>query len=185
MEKARKKRIVSDILVMALSVVIAVMFAQSPHLDGIVESTGRFYPLTSFIAGLFFTSAFTTAPAIAVLAKLTLAYPPLVVAAIGAVGSLIGDLVIFAFIKGHIREDVAYLLSKAKSRRVRHILEHRFMRWSLAFVGAIVIASPLPDELGLAMMGLSNVRTSRFIPISLGFNFLGILFIALIARSIQ
>lgn len=184
MERKRRQRIIQDAVIVAASIILAIVFAQSPYIEEIVSWADGYYVLAAFVVGIFFTSAFTTAPAIAILAKLTLAYNPFVIAIAGGVGALLGDLIIFMFIKSHVREDVAFLLAKAKSRRIRHILEHRFARWSLAFLGAIIIASPLPDELGLAMMGLSNVRTSRFIPISLLFNFLGILLIAFIARSI-
>src|SRR3989304_3240061 len=51
----------------------------------------------------------------------------------------------------------------------------RFFRWLIAFLGALVIASPLPDELGLMMMGFSKMRTLFFIPISFLLNSLGIL----------
>jgi hypothetical protein len=184
MESRKKKRLVQDLLVVVTSIIVALALAQSPFIDALIESTKHHAILASLIAGLFFTSAFTTAPAIAVLAKLSLAHDPILVSIAGGFGALVGDLIIFAFIRSHIREDVEYLLSKAKSRRIRHILEGRYARWSLAFLGAIVIASPLPDELGLAMMGLSDVRTSRFIPISFVFNTLGILLIAFIAHSI-
>jgi len=44
------------------------------------------------------------------------------------------------------------------------------------------VISPLPDELGLAMMGLSKMKTSLFIPISFILNSLGILAIGLITK---
>lgn len=184
MEKKRKVRLIQDALIVAVSIALAIAVAQSPYIESIVSWANGYSLLAAFIVGIFFTSAFTTAPAIAILAKLSLAYNPYMVALAGGLGALLGDLIIFAFIKGHVREDVAYLLAKAKSRRIRHILEHRFARWSLAFVGAIIIASPLPDELGLTMMGLSNVRTSRFVPVSFLFNTIGILLIAFIAHSV-
>ena len=184
MQKHKARRLVQDLIIVLASIIIAIVLAQSPFIDTLIERTKGHAVLASLIAGLFFTSAFTTAPAIAVLAKLSLAHDPILVSIAGGFGALVGDLIIFAFIKTHLREDVQYLLSKAKSHRIRHILEHRFARWSLAFLGAIIIASPLPDEMGLAMMGMSNIRTSRFIPISLSFNILGILLIAYIAHSI-
>ena len=53
----------------------------------------------------------------------------------------------------------------------------------MPLTGAIIIASPLPDELGLAMMGLSRVPIAAFIPISYTMNFLGILLIEFIAGA--
>jgi len=47
-----------------------------------------------------------------------------------------------------------------------------------------VVASPIPDELGLAMMGLSKMRTSLFVPVSLVMNSAGILLVGLVARAL-
>jgi len=63
-------------------------------------------------------------------------------------------------------------------------LHLRLFRWSMVLFGALVIASPLPDEIGLAMMGLSKVKTLLFIPISFSLNAFGILIIGLIARTL-
>ncbi len=172
-----------DLCIIAVSIFVAGFLAQSDLLDSIVGTNERFYMLNSFISGLFFTSVFTTAPAMIALGKLTILTSPLMVALVGAIGAMIGDLVIFSFIKGHISEDVSYLLSRAKSKRFKHLFHYRFMRWSLAIVGAAIIASPLPDELGLTLMGLSRMSTSRFVVISYVFNFLGILAIGFVARS--
>ena len=184
MGEKRKKRMIFDATVIVASILLAMILAKGPYVDNLIVSTKTYYVFTSFIAGLFFTSIFTTAPAITVLAKLSLLHSPFIIALIGGIGALIGDLIIFSFIKGHIREDVEYFLKRSKSTRIKHIFKHRFFRWSLAFLGAIIIASPLPDELGLALMGLSNVRTNRFILISLSFNIIGILFIGFVAHSI-
>ena len=51
-------------------------------------------------------------------------------------------------------------------------------------LGGIIIASPFPDELGISLLGFSKMKTTAFIPVSLIFNFLGILAIGLIAKAI-
>lgn len=183
MDSARRKRILVDLCIIAASIFVAGFFAQSDLIRSLVVANKSLYLLNSFIAGLFFTSVFTTAPAMVALGGLSALYPLFSVALIGALGALIGDLVIFSFIKGHISEDIAYLLSHAKSRRLKHLFRYRFIRWSLAIVGALIIASPLPDELGLTLMGLSRMSTARFMAISYIFNFLGILAIGFVARS--
>lgn len=170
--------------VVAISILAAWAIAGSPLIDRFIFALDGFYILNSFAVGLFFTSAFTTAPAIVFIAKLAHIYPPYVLALVGGLGALVGDFIIFNFIKGHISEDVSYLFSKSKSRRIKHLFEYRFVRWSLAFLGALVIASPLPDELGLTLMGLSKISPLRFALISYTFNTIGIFVIASIARAV-
>ena len=51
-------------------------------------------------------------------------------------------------------------------------------------LGTLVIASPLPDELGVAMLGLAKTDKKSFLIISYLGNFLGILAIGGVARLI-
>ena len=70
-------------------------------------------------------------------------------------GAVIGDLVIFRFVRDHIAEDLSYLLRTAPKQRFSAILRVRSARWLMMFVGAVIVASPLTDELGLTLMALS------------------------------
>ena len=45
-------------------------------------------------------------------------------------------------------------------------------------IAAIIIASPLPDEIGAAIFGALKVKTKYFLVISYTLNFLGILTVA-------
>ena len=58
------------------------------------------------------------------------------------------------------------------------------MRWFLMGVGALIIALPLPDEIGLVMMGLSRMKARHLIPISFVLNSLGIALVGLVARAL-
>ena len=45
-------------------------------------------------------------------------------------------------------------------------------------LGAAIIASPLPDEIGLSLMGMSKTRVAVLIPVSFAMNALGICLLA-------
>ncbi len=132
----------------------------------------------------FFVSVFTVAPATVVLAEIAQSNSIFLVAFFGGIGALVGDLVIFRFIKDRLADDFLYLIKKSKFGRWVSIFHLRLFRWLVPLVGALIVASPLPDELGLTMMGLSKMRTSLFIPLSFLLNSLGILVIGLIAQSL-
>jgi hypothetical protein len=51
-------------------------------------------------------------------------------------------------------------------------------------MGGLIIASPLPDELGLALMGFVKTNNWTFAIISILCNALGIFVIAVVARAI-
>ncbi len=155
-------------------------------LSGILYSASEIKSLSSFIAGFFFTSAFTTAPAVVALGQIAKNGSLFYTAFFGALGSLFGDLIIFRFIRDRLTDHMHELLKKDKWwRRIHHLTFNlRYFRWLTFLMGGVIIASPLPDELGISLLGLSKMKTKHFIPISFIFNFMGILLIGILAKSI-
>ncbi len=101
-----KNNIMRDLGVVALSIVIAIILAKTGALAGILTSTQEWTILGSLVAGIFFVSIFTAAPAGVVLFELAAANPIWEVALFGGIGALIGDLLIFRFIKDSISADI-------------------------------------------------------------------------------
>ncbi|MFA7310094.1 MAG: hypothetical protein WC050_04275, partial [Candidatus Paceibacterota bacterium] len=93
--------------------------------------------------------------------------------------AVLGDLTIFALVRFAFRRDVEHIMSVPKYKRFVAIFHRRMFRWVLPFLGALIIASPFPDELGMGLMGLSRMNTKSLIAISFVMNALGI---ALIGR---
>ncbi|MDP3004267.1 MAG: hypothetical protein Q8N43_02060 [Candidatus Azambacteria bacterium] len=180
-----KNNLIKDISIIALSVLIAIILIKTGVVIDLIAPSKELKLLGSFIAGIFFTSVFTVAPATVVLTEIAQTNSVFWVAFFGGLGAMIGDMVIFRFVKNRLSTDILYMLKKSKSERLVSIFRLRIFRWSIGFLGALVIASPLPDELGLMMMGFSKIKTSLFIPISFLLNSLGILVIGLIAKAIM
>jgi len=178
------RHIKKDILLIVLSVLAAIFLVKIGVVDSLVSSASGIKHVGSFIAGLFFTSMFTIAPAAAVLVKIAQTEHLLSVALFGAVGAVIGDYIIFRFFRDRISEDLGIILKHSPMLRMRAIFKTRLFRYLTPFIGALIIASPLPDELGLAMLGISKLRLKFFIPISFSMNFLGIYVIGVLARVI-
>ena len=171
-----------DLGMIALSIFIAVILAESGAIAKLVSYSASLEVFSSFIAGIFFTSVFTTAPAIVALFEISQTTPILHVAFFGALGALVGDLVIFRFFKNRISEDMVMLLSRSGRLKLKYLLKISYLRWLMIFVGGLIIASPLPDELGLMLMGFSKLDSRSFGILSFVFNFLGILAIGYFAR---
>ncbi len=181
-----KNNIIRDGAVIILSVILAVILAKSGILSEILGKTQEWHFIGSILAGVFFVSLFTVTPAAVVLIGLAQSGAIWEVAFCGAVGALIGDLLIFRFVKDSLADDVQWLLSRTERLdRLVHIFKTKTFHWLLPFLGALIVASPLPDEIGLAMMGLSKMKTIVFIPLSFLLNFLGILIIILVVRGIS
>jgi len=99
-----------------------------------------------------------------------------------AAGAVCGDILLFHLFKNHVAKDVNTLIGLSKNNLLKNILHNRAFRWVGILVGALIISSPLPDELGIALMGLTKMEVKSFIPVSFTFNFFGIYLIGLASR---
>ncbi len=172
-----------DLSIIVLSIVIAVILAKTGVLAELFTSAQGWKILGSLIAGIFFVSIFTAVPAGVVLFEIAATNSIWEVALFGGIGALIGDLIIFRFIKDSLSEDIRLFMGKSGWRRLTAVLNVRLVRWMVPLIGALIVASPLPDEIGLTMMGLSKMKTSVFIPLSFLLNFFGILIIGAFAKA--
>jgi hypothetical protein len=179
-----KHKVLRDLLVVAASFFAALFLVRIGAFNILLGTNGQGSIIGSIIAGALFTSTFTIAPASVVLADLSHTMSPYIVALWGAFGSMFGDLILFNFIKHNLSKDAEDLLNHSSYKRFISVFHLRFFRWLMPLVGALVIASPLPDEIGLAMMGFSKMRAAVLLPISFVMSFFGILSICLVARAI-
>lgn len=176
--------LIRDLGIVVLSILIAVILVKTGVLESIIVSTQGARFAGSFIAGIFFVSIFTAAPATVALGEIAQSNSVIAVAIIGGLGALVGDLIIFRFVKVKVAQHFSYLIKISRTERFVSIFRLRLFGWIIHFIGAFIIASPLPDEIGLAMLGLSKIKTSLFIPLSFLLNTTGILIIGLIAKSL-
>lgn len=183
-KRAGRNHIAVDVVIITVSVALAVAFVETGALAWFLNATKGLGLFGSFLAGIFFTSAFTVAPATVVLGGMAQELPVWGVAVFGGLGALLGDSLIFRFVEHRLADDFEYLLRKTDTERLVSIFHRRLFRWPFQFAGALVVASPLPDELGLAMMGISKIRASLFAPLSFLLNSAGILVVGLIARAL-
>ena len=85
-----------------------------------------------------------------------------------------GDLILFFFIRDRFYNDI---VNSIKPKTIKHILRSfhfGFLKWIAPIVGALIIASPLPDEFGIALLSMSKVKTAVLMPVSFIMNALGI-----------
>ncbi|MDP1891983.1 MAG: hypothetical protein Q8K55_13900, partial [Gemmatimonadaceae bacterium] len=138
-----------DMAIIVLSIFIAVILVKTKFLIGILTSTKELKLLGSFIAGMFFTSVFTTAPAIATLGEIARTNSAALVAIFGAMGAVVGDLIIFRFIRDKLSEHLLELARHQEAgKRFKVLLKLKYFRWLTFLMGGLIIASPFPDELG-------------------------------------
>lgn len=185
-----KKRKIVTVSLVVLSVFLAWWFAKSGGSLILVQKLSSYPHLAAFLAGIGFSSLFTTAPATVALGTISSFFGVWPTAFFGGVGALLGDMALLktmTSIAQSAKRPVAKVINPPrflKLHRLRLILSHGPLKLILWATGAIVIASPLPDELGLALMGATRIPFWLLVCISFVFNMLGIAVIGLVTSSL-
>jgi hypothetical protein len=177
-------RVMRDLGTVGLSVAVAVLLVKTGLIAELLATVSGVRLIGGFIAGMLFVSVFTVAPAAAVLIELFGVNSLLEVALGAGLGGLVGDWLMFRFLRNRVADDLRELLRRSGSQRLLAIFRLKCFRWLTPLIGAIIVASPLPDEIGLALMGLSGLRTAMFLPLSFILNFFGILAVGLAVRAV-
>lgn len=172
-----------EVALFLFGIFIAVYLIKTGAIHRLMATVQGMEIVGSFVGGLFFTSMLTAAPATIVLGEIAQDNSILVTAFFGGLGAIIGDYIIFRLIKDSLSKPIIYIFKKTGLKGLFSAWRIRRFGWLISFIGAVIIASPLPDEIGLAMLGLSKIKTAKFIPLSFSLNFLGILIIGLVAKS--
>ena len=167
-----------------LSLVAFYYLAQTSWLHGIINTIGNLGYLGAFLTGIFFVSTFTVAPAAVVLFHLADRLHPVEVALLAGLGAMVGDFVIFRFMKDKIFEEMAPIFQKLHKNYFRTLFKSPYFSWLLPVIGAAIIASPIPDEAGVSMLGLSQIRPWQFFIVTFTLNAIGIFLIVTATRII-
>lgn len=181
----RHPSLLRDAAIVFLSLIVALLIVRSGLVHEVLAATQDLGVITSFIAGAFFASVFTAVPAGVVLGELSQEMSPWVVALVGGLGCFLSDLVIASFLKRRVANDLDGVLRQSPLKRIyRSLQKNAFFRWLSVLLGALVIVSPFPDEIGLLLMGASHLPKKIFYPLLFILDVIGILLITLLVRAI-
>lgn len=164
---------------------LAFFLYRSDSFHTFLLSFGELGYLGAFIAGLLFVSSFSAATAVVILLVLADKLLPLEVALLAGLGAVCGDVLIFRFVKDDLIEEIRPVFERFGGRHVALLLRTKYFSWSLPLIGALLIASPLPDEVGVSLLGLSKMSTVKFLALSFTLNSLGILLLITAATFIK
>jgi hypothetical protein len=158
-----------------LGTVIAGFLLQVREFHSFLLHLGGLGYIGAFFAGFIFVFSLTAPTGVAVLTLLSeqLLLPEIVF--IGALGSTLGDFIIFKFTKGILNQELSDTYTKLdKKQRASRIFHSRHFSWLLPLIGAAIIASPLPDEAGISILSLSKLKTYQFLLFVFILDFIGI-----------
>ena len=165
-----------------VSVLVAIILAQNEGFKSWLLHLGSLEYIGALLAGMIFVSSFTAAISIVVIGIMAQNINPIALGLIGGVGAVIGDYLIFKLVRSHLQDELSMLFGKDGTSYVKALLRSRYIAWMLPLIGIFILASPLPDELGVSLLGISKISEARFILISYVSNAAGILMIASVAK---
>ena len=185
-------------ILFTVSILLAFYILKYKPIIGLIQGLSSLGYLAAFILGMLFTYALTSVPAAAVLYNLGGLLNPLVVAFVGAFGSVISDYLIFRFVRDKLLNEIKLLSDEINNitKPVTDILlpknlliilwksisRSRIWKLIIPVIAGLIIASPLPDELGVALFGAAKYEPKKFIICSYFLNFVGILVISYVGH---
>jgi uncharacterized membrane protein YdjX (TVP38/TMEM64 family) len=169
-----------------ISLIIAFFVSRYEPFHNFLLSLGEFGYIGAFVAGVLFVSTFTVATGAIILLVLAERLSPVEIGIIAGLGAVFGDFVIFRFVKDSLSKEVQSIYDHIDGKHhIRRVFHSKYFSWSIPVIGAIIIASPLPDEIGVSLMGISKMRAYKFLVISFILNAIGIFLIVSASRLIK
>lgn len=160
------------------SIILACVLFFSGYLHAITHTIAGYGYVTAFLAGMLFTISFTTAIASLVFIELGDTASPLLFALVGGAGAMISDLLLYRFLKTSLLEEWKLIMvsriSTQRREQMERITKNRVFIWTVPFIASALIASPVPDEVGVALFSVINFHPKYFSVISFLANMGGI-----------
>jgi len=167
-----------NITYFGISFVIGLILLKTSFFRDLIFHLGNFGYISAFFGGILFVSTFTVSIGTALLLLLAETLHPIEIGFIAGIGAVVGDLTIFHYIRSRgLSSEIKHLVGILGGDKIIHLIHTKYFSWTLPLLGALIIASPLPDEMGVGLMGISKLKTSQFILLSFILNTIGIFLI--------
>ncbi len=147
--------------------------------------------ISMFLGGALFSFGFTTPFAIAIFIAMADEVHPGLGALVAGIGAVLSDMCIFEWIRFSFADELHKLRTTAVFRWVGEKLHHesvpeRIREYILWTFAGIIIASPLPDEIGVTLLGgMSEIKERTFAFTCFFFNTIGIFLILITTQSLS
>ncbi|MDA1334700.1 MAG: hypothetical protein O2794_01630 [bacterium] len=173
-KSAREYWVYHNLTTFAAGVIFAFSLFQTEFFGKFIAGLGDYGYIGAFFIGIFFASSFTFIPATAALILLSGNLNFMYLAIATGFGAAIGDYFIFRFIRDGLIDDLKRLFGGARSKNIFKMFHSKRFGFLTPVLGAFIIASPLPDELGVGLLGISQISSDKFLILSFILNTIGI-----------
>ena len=136
-----------------------------------------------FIAGALYTYSFTASTGALLLIALAPHYPVGMIAVVGGIGATLADFLLFRFFGNALHKEVARL---SNSRLVCKVGAAALFckAWFRNMLGALILASPFPDEIAVALMSAARIKKETFIWLTFIADAVGIYLLVSVANAL-
>mgnify|MGYP000968941746 CR=1 FL=1 len=171
---------------LVISIIAAIFLSRYEPFHEFLLRLGEFGYIGAFVAGVLFVSTFTVATGAIILLVLAERLSPIEIGIIAGLGAVFGDFVIFRFVKDNLADEVESIYNHIDGdHHIRRVFHSKYFSWSVPVIGAIIVASPFPDEIGVSLMGISKMKTYKFLLVSFILNAIGIFLIVSASKIIK
>lgn len=141
--------------------------------------------LGAFIGGVMLVWTFTAAPGAVLLISISNNVDSLPLAIfIASIGSVLGDWVILHIINDKIGDELKPVLTRYKIVPIIRRMRRSGLKWVVMLIGAIITMLPMPDEFGVALMGISSFKRRYILMICFVLNMIGLTMLLVVGRVI-
>jgi len=174
---AKLRKLLFKTVIFILSLSLAWWLIKSGYIQGLIDTVMPLRLVAEITAGVLYTSFFTAPISVAMLVILAQQNNPVLTAILAGLGAALGDFLIVKFFRERISSEVKEFSKQLHLQKINGILQKLHLDFMAPLLGAIIVASPLPDELGLMLLGVSKLSYRQIILISYILNTAGILLI--------
>lgn len=163
-----------NLFLLFVGIFLALLLSLNQDFHSFLLRLGGLGYIGAFLAGILFVSMFTVATGGLILFILAQSLHPLEIAILAGIGGVVGDFIIFRFIKDDLIAEITPIYEGIGGNHLTKILHTKYFSWTLPVIGAILIASPLPDEVGVSLMGIAKMKTYQFLIIAFVLDAIGV-----------
>lgn len=164
-----------NLILTVLSIALVIFLSKDPGFNSFITSIGSLRYIGAIIGGALFVCTFTVSLGAIILFEFAKHTSPLEIGIFAAIGAVFTDFVVFHYVKDNLIGEVKELYTDLSGHHLRVVVHSKFFSWFLPVIGALIMASPFPDEIGIGLMGISKMNPIKFFILSFILNGIGIM----------
>jgi hypothetical protein len=160
--------------VFILGLIVAFLFSRFENFHGYILAFGEMGYLGVFLLGILYDFTFSAATSVVLLLVFAEKLVLWKILLIATLGSVVGDIFLFKYLKSNLVSEIKHLVNRFGLIDKIHHTGKKSIKFAFTVLGIIIIMTPLPDELGIGLLGMSDISLPQFTVISFILNLVGL-----------